>query len=463
MKKTEHNGGHDITERLALFISSFSSRKIPAVAIERVKCAIIDYVGVTLAGSSRQNVKKVCSIAEGGTPHAAIWGTGKRTSVHLAALANGTASHALELDDISQEMVAHPSIQLLPGLCAMAEYRHSSGIDVINAYLAGFETGIALARAVHPEHIKSGWFTVGTIGPIMQAAACANLIGLSSLQTCMALALAANTASGLRCNNGTDAKPLLAGQAAANGTMAAQLASQDFSANTAVLESHFGFCENFSNGDIEKLELSISALGQGTLAIVESGLSFKRYPCCGATHTAIDCMLHLVNQYDMNADVVRSIHISIHESSKIFLIHPRPRSPDEAKFSLEYCICRALLDKQIGSLQFQSTKITEPILQALMGKVVPDYFDKQISAEEIKLGRFPVTIDIELLDGTHCVEKVLSAKGTLDNPFTASDIEEKFRQCVCDQLSAKSTNALLRQLQQFESIQDFSEICKELG
>ncbi|MBW1812674.1 MAG: MmgE/PrpD family protein, partial [Deltaproteobacteria bacterium] len=170
-----------ITGNIAEFIETFEYDKIPAKAIDAVKASFLDYVGVTLAGLTDASPIIVRRIIEklGGQPQATVWGTTLKTSVTHAAMANGTAAHALDFDDTNMTMMSHPSIQLLPALFAVGEYHHVSGKEMILAYLTGFEVGAMLGRAMNPEFVGQGWFPVGPFGVVMQTAACAKLLKLN--------------------------------------------------------------------------------------------------------------------------------------------------------------------------------------------------------------------------------------------------------------------------------------------
>lgn len=443
------------SERLALFASTYQARELPEKGLERVKAGIMDYVGVMLAGRDEECavlVRRMVS-AMGGAAQASIWGTGQKTSLCLAALANGTAAHALDFDDVSLLMFAHPSLQLLPGLFALGEYQHRSGLDLITAYVAGFEVGAKLGRAMNPNHVTQGWFPVGTMGPLMQAAACARLLNLTPRQTQMALGLAANMASGLRANNGTMAKPLLAGHGAASGILAAALAKEGMTANPDVLEDRFGYIENFSGGSRAELAHALESLGN-PLDIAESGVSFKLYPCCAGAHSAIDCALKIAQRHAPIIEEIEAIEMLVPARLRFVLIHPRPWTVDEARFSLEYCVSRALIDRQMGVAQFTPQKIADSAVRVLMEKVQPQYHEFATAKGDLGYDRLPVEINLHLSGGLVHSARVEHAKGTPQNPLSWSELEEKFRQCCSRMLSDAKIRDIVKQFSDFEQLAD---------
>jgi len=404
-----------------------------------------------------ESVRLVRSTVEsmGGNPQATVWGTGHKTSVMMAALANGTAAHSLDFDDTNALMIAHPSIQLLPGLFALAEYEHLSGFDILISYVIGFETGATLGLALNPKHAAQGWLPIGTIGPLMQAAACSKLLNLGSKKTLMAVGIATNIASGIRCNNGTMAKPLLAGHAASEGVLAAVLAREGITANPEALEARYGYFENFSRGDPADLERASNVLGE-RFHIIDSGISFKLYPCCAGAHVAIDCALEIAQRHFPLPDEIEAISVSIHSGTKVVLIHPRPKTVAQARFSLEYSVSRAIIDRQMGLEQFRQQKIDDPSVQALIEKVKPKYYDASVTADDLAQSRFPVELEVHMKNGSIFYSRTEYAKGTPRNPLSSIELEEKFRQCCSAKLSASQIIKALNQLRNFEQIQDIA-------
>jgi len=436
------------TQKIARFITGFKYEDIPDQALEAVKMAFTDYTASILAGVDEACAVKVRRMQAdfGGNPQATVWGTDLKTSATHAAMANGTAAHAQDLDDTNSVMMSHPSIQLLPALFSLGEYHRSSGWELVEAYLVGFEVGAMLGRAMNPEFVAYGWFPVGPFGVMMQTAACAKLLKLTPDQIENSLGIAANLASGLRSNNGTMAKPFAPGHAAADAIMAVTLAKDGMTANTKALESQFGFVENFSRNKVERLEEAAATLGD-PLEILQSGLSYKLYPCCAGTHTAIDCALAIVKKHELNAHDIQEIAVHINPGVQFLLIHPRPKTEMEAKFSLDYCVARAVLDRDIGPEQFTAPKVIDPALKELIEKVKPCWEDAFL---------MDVKIEIKMNSGQSFSSEAAQARGTTDNPLGWSDLEGKFLKYTGNILSEKDAREKLNTLQHFEQLADIS-------
>ena len=157
-----------------------------------------------------------------------MFGTSHRTSALDATLINGTASHALDYDDVSGVLGGHHSAPVTAPIFALGEQLKVSGRQALAAYIIGVETEVRLSRAVNFHHYDKGWHPTATLGTFGAAAAAAHLLGLDVARTAKALALAASFACGIKANFGTMTKPLHVGHVGRNGLFAALIAERGF-------------------------------------------------------------------------------------------------------------------------------------------------------------------------------------------------------------------------------------------
>src|SRR5436190_24188901 len=140
-----------IIEGIAERVAAITYDDLPPEAVASAKMAILDTVGVTLAGAGEpcaQIVERVLAAAAG-PGECLIFGTDRRAAPLDAALINGTAAHALDFDDVSNSLGGHPSAPILPALFTLAETLDCDGRAFITAYVAGFETETRIGRGVH--------------------------------------------------------------------------------------------------------------------------------------------------------------------------------------------------------------------------------------------------------------------------------------------------------------------------
>jgi 2-methylcitrate dehydratase PrpD len=251
-------------------------------------------------------------------------------------------------------------------MIALGESLGSSGRDLALAYVVGYETECRIARGVHFHHYDKGWHPTATLGIFGTVAAAARLLGLTAEQTAVALGLAASLASGLKANFGTMTKPLHVGHASRNGLFAAFMARDGFTANADAFEHKQGFLDVFNGPGTYDTARILSdwysppeCEGPG-----EPGL--KPYPCCGSTHASINRMLYLANTHDLHPDEVASIEVMPHLRRLPHTNNPDPRTPLEAKFSIQYCVARALTDRAVRLGHFENGAENDPPVRGLL-------------------------------------------------------------------------------------------------
>ena len=436
-----------LLETLAEHIAATRHDDLPPEAVHWAKTAILDTVGVTLAGAAEPCAAIVAGVVGAGSGECLIFGTGRRAAPLDAALINGTAAHALDFDDVSNSLGGHPSAPLLPALFALGELLDRSGRDFVTAYVAGFETETRIARGVHFHHYEKGWHPTATLGVFGAAAACCRLLGLAPPQTVQALAIAASLAAGIKANFGTMTKPLHVGHTARDGLFAALLARDGFTANAAALEHKQGFLEVFNGGGNYDAAKIIAEWAR-PWDIVSPGVAIKQHPCCGSTHPAIDALLALRRDNDLSPERIERIDSWTHPRRLAHTNRPDPQSGLDAKFSVQYCLARAALNGQIVLEDFEDERFREQSSRALMRRIhaAPHPDMGPDSAEHLG-----AEVRITFTDGSIVSKRVGAALGRgPDNPLPPDALVAKFRNCASRALPAFAVDQLQERLQLLE-------------
>ena len=182
-----------IIDGIAERIGAIRYEGLPTEAVRWAKAAILDTVGVTLAGAGEPCARIAAGVLGLGKSNGEclIFGSGQRATALDAALINGTAAHALDFDDVSNSLGGHPSAPILPAIFALGEVldcpeKPVGGRDFIAAYVVGFETETRIARGVHFHHYEKGWHPTATLGVFGAAAASCHLLGLDRAKTAQA-------------------------------------------------------------------------------------------------------------------------------------------------------------------------------------------------------------------------------------------------------------------------------------
>jgi 2-methylcitrate dehydratase PrpD len=439
---------------LARRITALHYDDLPPAAVHWARIGVLDTVGVTLAGSSDPSATIVAGILSG-TGASLLLGTARRVSALDAALVNGTASHALDFDDVNNTLGGHPSAPILPALFALADETGASGRDFITAYVAGFETECKISMGVNFYQYTRGWHPTTTIGVFGATAACAKLLRLDDQRTATALAIAASLASGIKSNFGTYVKPLHVGHCARSGLFAALLARDDYTASSVAFEHKQGYFEVFNGAGNYDSARILPAWGR-PFDIVEPGIAVKQYPCCGSTHSAIDAMLDLVRRHDVKPEAVERIQSWTHKRRLEHTNRPDPQSTKDAKFSVQYCLARALVDRKVAIEHFEGDAFREPRVRALVGRVeAAPYTTEQFPAEN----HFGAEVKVILRGGTVLGAKVDQPVGrTSADPLPQERLKEKFENCAHRALPAQRAARVYGAIMELEKLADVRAI-----
>jgi 2-methylcitrate dehydratase PrpD len=442
---------HELAERIA----AITFDTLPQDAVRWAKVGLLDTVGVTLAGASEDCTRIVAKVAGRSAGRALLFGTRREVDELDAALINGTAAHALDFDDCSNSLGGHPSAPVLPALFALTGSRKIDGKDFIAAYVAGFETETRLARGVNFHHYEKGWHPTATLGTFGAAAASAHLLKLDVQQTATTLALAASFASGIKANFGTMTKPLHVGHSARNGMMAALLASEGFTASADVFEHRQGFFLVF-NGEGNFFAEKVLADWADPLDILKPGIAIKQYPCCGSTHPAIDAMLSLVEAHGLTPAMVERVDSWTHPRRLAHTNRPLPRGPLDAKFSVQYCLARALMHGRIRIEHFEGDAYKDGEVGKLLGRIHAAPHPEMNMASTDHFGG---EVRIETRDGRHLSAKVDRPLGRgPEKPLPQARLEAKFLDCAERAIDRDTARRALGMIGAFDGLADVNEL-----
>lgn len=362
-----------LTEKLADFVVNTEYMAIPEEAVHKAKQCILDCLGVTLAGSIDPINKPIRQYLEeiGGKEQSTVIGLGIKTSASNAAFANGIFGHILDYDDTNQIFVGHSTVVILPAILALGELLKCTGRDIITAFLVGTEVKWKIGDALvfSGNHYNKGWHSTCTIGTFGAAAAAGKLLQLSSEKMGHALSIAASEAAGFQEQFGTHCKSFHAGRANENGVVAALLARGGFTGAKSALEGKLGYVRLMADEyNLEKIRDFGKPWG-----ILEPnmarGINLKMYPICGSGMGAVEGVLSLLQEHDIRAQDVDSIECFARPKFVELLMYHVPKTGLEARFSMEYWMTIAMLERQLGLKQLTDEKVQEPRVREFIKKV----------------------------------------------------------------------------------------------
>jgi 2-methylcitrate dehydratase PrpD len=451
------------TELIANFIVNTTYEDLPEKAIQIAKMSLIDSIGTCLAGSTTDAGQIITDYLreEKSRPEATVIAKGFKASAGDAALANGTMMHALDYDDTSENFFGHPTTVILPAVMAAGEWKKISGKEALLAYILGYEIGNKIGYGMGPTPFDTGWHATGTFGALASVAASAKVLKLNIHQTRMAMGMAASMAAGIRQNVGTMTKPLHAGNAARSGIFATILASKGFTADQAILEAPIGYAHVFGGNSTPDLGRMTNNLGS-PFEIISGPPIIKLYPSCRATAGPLDAILNIVQEHNFEADDVFEVECLTSSHTPKVLIHNQPKTAMEGKFSIQYCMAVAILDKSAGLNQFIDDRLKDPRMQELMAKVRYTH-PPEWGSSPVDSMRGKVEIVVKLKNGKEFSSLVKSSKGDTENPLKLSDIETKFLDCAKLVFSPAKARVCLEKISTLDKTEDISSLMKLLG
>jgi aconitate decarboxylase len=439
-----------LTAQIADYVAGPAPALSPDV-LRTVRTGFVDTVGVMVAGAKEPVTAVVRDFVQAGrspVQEASILLGVERASSRNAALVNATAAHALDYDDVG--LMGHPSAVLVPALLGEGERLCASGLALMHAYVKGYEVWGELIARDQDQHHAKGWHPTAVFGVVAVAAAVAALRQASRAQAQHAIGIAASSAAGLIANFGTMTKPFHAGQAAAHGIDAVNLAQAGLTAAPDALEHPLGFLAALSPARRLDVGLCDRPL-QEMSRIATMGLSVKKYPMCFATHRVIDGVLDLARQHSLDARAVRKVRASIGVTQAAMLRNHDPHTGLEAKFSLEFAIAAALAVRKVGLSELQDHFVLRDDVRALMRKVEITTVDTVCPHEPTLAASDRVVVQMDdgrLFDSGEIEE----ARGGIAHPLIAGELEAKFMDCVAG--NGHDAARLYGQLQRLEALDE---------
>lgn len=432
----EQRAAESLTAEVAEFVVITDHDDIPAEVLAMGKKHILDALGLALAGSAAGSgaiMGQYLEQFEGARGDAvSVVGTRLRVPPRFAAFANGVAIHADDYDDtqlaVAKDRVygllTHPTAPALPAALAIAERDGRSGRDLMLAYHLGVEVECKIAEAINPRHYQHGFHSTATCGTFAAASAAAKLLGLSVEATRRALAIAGSQSAGLRENFGTMTKPFHAGRSAESGVVAAEFASLGWTAAPTILEADRGFFRA-AGGGYDRAAIG-GRLGQ-PWTFLSPGVSIKPHPSGSLTHPGMTKMLELILAHDIRPEQVEKIAVGTNQNMPNALIHHRPKTELEAKFSMEFCMAILLLERRAGLREFTDAVVNRPDVQAMIGRVD---FGVHPEAERAGYHKMTTLIEIVLKNGKTIVDRADFGKGSPAMPMNFEEVADKFRDCA---------------------------------
>jgi len=398
-------------------------RDIPTDVIDRTVDLFVDWTGSALSGKGHKAITILEEFAQAMGPvtgTAEILTNRQGSSALFAALVNGAASHISEQDDVHNGSVFHPAAVVFPAALAAAQQTGASGEQFISACVAGYEVGIRVGEFLGQSHYMV-FHTTGTAGTFAAAAAAGQIYGLDEDEMLHAFGSAGTQSSGLWqfLRDAADSKQLHTGKSAAEGLMAAWIASKGFTGARKILEGPQGIAAGMSH-DADPAKL-LDGLRQ-RWCVLET--SFKYHASCRHTHPAADALLQVVTQHDLAADDIASVTAHVHQGAiDVLGSVTNPVSVHQAKFSMPATLGLIATHHKAGLTEFASV-LTDSSALSFLERVTME-LDEEIDNAYPKQWIGKVTVQTK--NQATFSGRVDVPKGDPDNTLSRSELDLKAR------------------------------------
>lgn len=444
------SGALHATEVFGQYAERYSQAALPEAVIHHAKRALIDWYAALFPGLAAAPLAQLEQVLAEDLDHGrARLGNGRAATARAAALYNGTAAHAAEIDDSFRDAMYHPGAATIAAALAASQQAGASGLDFLRALVLGYEVSTRIGVVLGRAHYRF-WHNTGTVGAFGAAAAAGGALRLDAAPFAHALATAATFTAGLQQAFRSDSmsKPLHAGRAAEAGLIAAQLAQRGVTGSLDVLDGEAGLGRAMSDGpDWSQVGATLGRDFHITR------LTFKNHVGCGHTFAAIDAVLALRARHGLRAPDIRGIHVATYRPALDIACYDQPRTANEARFSLRFVVASALLHGSVRLGAYTPERLADAELRALTARV-STAVDPEIDAAFP--GRRAARVEITTHDGRQLVWLQPDRKGDPELPLSDSELEHKFLELATPVIGAGPATRLLQNIWALDQAADLA-------
>ena len=446
------------TKQLAQFVNELKYEDLNPEVITKAKALVLDQLGCQLAFATLPWSQVVCQYVRdrNRTGESTVIYYGLRTTTEDAAFVNATFGHGFEMDDVEMHTITHPGSVVIPAALAMGEEKSASGKEFLTAVVVGYDVMLRIGKAAR-SMVDRSFHSTSVNGPF-GAATATNKILQHDVDTIVnTLGIAASEAGGISeyTISGGSVKRLHSGFPAYAGVKAALLAQGGITGPVNAIEGKKGFCQAFANET--HLEDITAGLGR-EFRIMWTGN--KIYCCCAGQHTAIDATRAIM---DTHAFQVRDIDEIIVEQmpreAKAVGNIIEPEDIIAAQFSGRFGIVIRLIKGGNGFSDYTLDNINNPEILELTRKI---RYETNEKLEENVSEMAPAVVTIRLRNGDVLKKRIDYARGTIQNPLTPQELEDKFRGLASLSVPGQQVEEIIDIINQLEDVTDIQKLVSML-
>lgn len=373
------------TSILAKFINEIEFEDLPKGIVQETKRLLLDSLGCALGGL---HTKKGAIARSFGTKidspsEATIIGARQKAPAPIASFANGELLNALDYDALCAPS-GHITPYVLSAPLAVAEWKNAGGKDLIIAIAIAHEiaqrvcAGLAIPEQLSRKTLEHGislqlpihGYGVNMFGGI---AGVSKILGLDSRTIEHAFGIGGTMCPVPTLMQFAERVPSSMSKFSPSGWISqaevtgALLAEMGYTGDRNVLDGEFAFWKSFgANGWDPRAVVS----GLGNIWFLSDAVGYKRYPCCGAMHGALDNFYAIMNRFDIKPQEIKELNVALNMLAELSLWKNRHiENHVDAQFSTAYVFAVAAHQIEIGH-QWQAAEIYDaPEIKAFMEKI----------------------------------------------------------------------------------------------
>ncbi|MGY4622439.1 MmgE/PrpD family protein [Bradyrhizobium sp. USDA 4486] len=271
--------------------------------VAKAKLCLLDFLSCVFEAGHHPWSRQAVAIAQR-AGNATIMGTSQLSSPADAAFANAVMGHGLVREDMHAASIAHHGVVIWPALLALSEQTPLHGTRLLAAAIIGYETGARIGRALLTSDLARLYRPTGLVTPPGAALAGSYALGLSEDQATSAIAIAANTSSGLNewPHAGGSDMYFHPGFAASNTIKAVGLAAAGAFGSETILEGEAGLFAAFRR---QAAPDSIALFPDGECEIM--AVYNKPVPACNFAQTAAQAALLVSHELASTDEIDRIV------------------------------------------------------------------------------------------------------------------------------------------------------------
>lgn len=441
------------TQTLSTYIASSRFDDLPNDVIDKAKMCVLDSLGCALGGTTLEAGRILLNfVAEvGGKPESTLLPRGPKVPAVSAAYAN---SHLANLMDFDDTLKGHPGACIIPPALAVAEKLGSSGRELINAVVLGYEVGMRILNAIIPSHERlakapRGPGTRHIYGAVTASSA---LLHLDADTTAMALGLAGVNAPVPSSPTERMERPVSwskfnHGWASQGGVLAALLAQRGFVSSKTILDGDKGFWVMAGSDRCDFGEFT-RGLGQ---EYITRKVAFKTFPCCRFLHSSIEALKEIITEHDISPTSIDRIHVQSF-GRVAQLLDYAPANEIDVQFSLPYVMVMGLLGKSPGYEWLAEANFRDPRTLAMLKKVSVEV-DPEAERKFRDEGNESSTVLVNV-GGKEFKAFVIHPRGLL----THEELHDKFRGLAVPLLGRSASEGVIEAIEHLEDLSNVSSL-----